>query len=144
HHARIMPASSRNGETRGNSDHSRLLPAMPLPPDPTTHTRQLIPVSCGQLRVQSRFSVYRQQLAPAAHSTGTPPTSARKHPARPPVRQNKQVSPLEITTANGIPATGNITQPFPISRKTSASHVNITATDTQSGKKRQHRHIAPS
>ena len=83
HHARIIPASSRNGETRGNSDHSRLLPAMPLPPDPTTHTRQLIPVSCGQLRVQSRFSVYRQQLAPAAHPTGTPPR--HPHENTPPV-----------------------------------------------------------
>ena len=152
--------ADRPPNDRKTAHHARIIPKRRNP----RQQRPLPPLACHALAARSHNphpAAYPRFLwttpctvplfrLPATTCTRCPsdrhssPTSARKHPARPPVRQNKQVSPLEITTANGIPATGNITQPVPISRKTRASHVNITATDTQSGKKRQHRHIAPS
>ncbi len=51
----------------------------PIPPSPPSSSRPpLIPVSCGQLREQRAFSLYRQPLAPPARQTGI--SAAPSHP----------------------------------------------------------------
>ena len=75
----------------------RHLAASPVPAVPSLtrfcpailqrHRHDIIPVSCGQLREQRAFSLYRQPLAPPARQTGLstapshPRTLAPSHPA---------------------------------------------------------------
>lgn len=81
---------------------ARPVPALPSPSltrhcTGILHRHDIIPVSCGQLREQHAFSLYRQRLAPPAHQTGisgvpSPLHPVFRHPA-PPVPATKRATP---------------------------------------------------
>ena len=108
HHADNMrkPPACRNGDSF-RTLHCCYLAARPVPalPSPSLirhctgilHRHDIIPVSCGQLREQHAFSLYRQRLAPPARQTGisgvpSPLHPVFRHPA-PPVPATKRTTP---------------------------------------------------
>ena len=63
---------------------ARPVPALPSPSltrhcTGILHRHDIIPVSCGQLREQRAFSLYRQRLAPPAHQTGISGVPSPRH-----------------------------------------------------------------
>ena len=99
-----QPAATATASAPSRYRHlaARPVPALPSPSlirhcTGILHRHDIIPVSCGQLREQHAFSLYRQRLAPPAHQTGisgvpSPLHPVFRHPA-PPVPATKRTTP---------------------------------------------------
>ena len=75
---------------------ARPVPALPSPSlirhcTGILHRHDIIPVSCGQLREQHAFSLYRQRLAPPARQTGISAPHSPRHNCIPP-HENKKTA----------------------------------------------------
>ena len=98
HRTRPSPhaQTAKPPETAPSSSGSRLSCRPPSPRPP------LIPVSCGQLREQRAFSLYRQPLAPPARQTGISAAPSHPHtltPSHPHTLHPAPRFPFSVSTA---------------------------------------------